>query len=407
MAWRKGKRSADSRGQVGDIGLEIQQNIFDQVEEGLVLINPDRKIEAFNRSAQRMTGWTKNDALGLNFKTIVSLTDASEQDYRETNHPLDVAIRNSTAQQTESYLKRQDPEPKLPIAVTVSPIRSQAGAISHWVIVLRDQSTDHARNAAKTDFISTASHEMRTPLATIEGYLALVANPQICQVDDGARYYIDHARAAVITLSNLFRDLLTASQSEDGRMANHPRPLNLTRFIPEFLGTTDFYWAKRQLEFEFKLGKQQVMIITESKVAIQPDYFVYVDPERVRELLTNLLDNAAKYTPEGGKVELRLEATDEIVSVIVADTGIGIDPQDLPHLFQKFYRVNNEIPGTGLGLFICKQIIDLYGGKISAASQLGHGTVIRCDIPRIERSAVDLYQAQNPTQDMSQEVGQN
>ena len=398
MAWRKGGRRAGSRGQIGDISLAVQQNIFDQIEDGLILLNLDRKIGAFNQAAQRMTGWAHKDALGLNFKTIVSLADADEQEYKETTHPLDVAIRNKTTQLTESYLKRQDPEPKLPVAVTVSPVRARDGSISHWLIVLRDQSADHARNAAKTDFISTASHEMRTPLATIEGYLALVSNPQICQVDDHARYYIEHARTAVVALSNLFRDLLTASQSEDGRLTNHPRPINLTRFVPEFLENTDFYWAKRQLEFEFKLGKQQVTIITESKISIQPDYFVFVDPERIRELLTNLLDNAAKYTPAGGQVELRLEATDEIVSVIVADTGIGIDPQDLPHLFQKFYRVNNEIPGTGLGLFICKQIVDLYGGKISAASQLGHGTIIRCDIPRLERSAVDLYQAQNPTQ---------
>lgn len=402
MAWRKGRRSADRKGQIGSISLETQQNIFDQIEDCLVLINPERKIEAFNQAAQRMTGWTKNDALGLNFKTIVSLTDAHEQDYKEANHPLDVAIRNTAPQQTESYLKRQDPEPKLPVAVTVSPIRSTSGSISHWIIILRDQSADHARNAAKTDFISTASHEMRTPLATVEGYLSLVGNPQICQIDNNARYYVDHARTAVVTLSNLFRDLLTASQSEDGRLTNHPQPLNLTKFVPEFLDSTDFYWTDRQLEFELKIGKQQVLVITESKVSVQPDYFAFVDPERIKELLTNLLDNAAKYTPAGGRVEMRLEATDEIISIIVADTGIGIDPQDLPHLFQKFYRVNNEIPGTGLGLFICKQIIDLYGGKISAASQLGHGTSIRCDLPRLERSAVDLYQAQNPTQALSQ-----
>ena len=397
MGWRKQQQPDRSKPTVSEISLEAQQNLFDQIEDGLILINPDRKIEAFNRAAQHMTGWTKTDALGLNFKTIVSLTSADSQDYKENNHPLDVAIRTNTTYRTDAYLRRPEPKPKLPVDVTVSPIYHQPDVIGHWIVILRDESADHARNAAKTDFVSTASHEMRTPLATIEGYLSLVTNPQICQVDDNARHYIDHARLAVITLSNLFRDLLTASQSEDGRLANHPHPLNLTKFIPEFLEATDFHWSQRQLEFGLLLAGQ-LQISGSGHTMLRPDYFVYADPDRIRELLTNLLDNAAKYTPAGGRVELRLEASEEAVSLLIADTGIGVDAQDLPHLFQKFYRVNNEIQGTGLGLFICKQIVDLYGGRIDAASQLGQGTVIRCDLPRLSRSAVDLYQAQNPTQ---------
>lgn len=396
MTWRKRRRSTRSQPGAADIGLAAQQNIFDQIEDGLILISPGRKIEAFNRAAQRMTGWTRADALGLNFKTIVSLTDADGHDYKEANHPLDRALRSGSSQRSEAYLKRLEPEPKLPVEITISPIRHQPDQIGHWIIVIRDESADHARNAAKTDFVSTASHEMRTPLATIEGYLSLITNDQICQIDNTARYYIDHARLAVITLSNLFRDLLTASQSEDGRLANHPRPLNLTQFIPEFLELADFHWGERQLDFGLLLTGQEKPQRS-GRHTLQPDYFVYADPDRVRELLTNLLDNAAKYTPGGGRVELRLEATEEAVSLLVADTGIGIDSQDLPHLFQKFYRVNNEVPGTGLGLFICKQIVDLYGGRISASSQLGQGTVIRCDLPRLDRTAVDLYLAQNPT----------
>ena len=396
MAWRKRRRINRPRSEVAGISLEAQQNIFDQIEDGLILINPDRKIEAFNRAAQLMTGWTKTDALGLNFKTIVSLTNADDQDYKETSHPLDLALRSGASQRIEAYLKRPEPEPKLPVDVTISPIRHQPDQIGHWIIILRDESADHARNSAKTDFISTASHEMRTPLATIEGYLSLVTNAQICQIDETARYYIDHARLAVVTLSNLFRDLLTASQSEDGRLANHPRPLNLTQFIPEFLELAEFHWSERQLEFDLLLTSQNSRQ-RNGRHNLQPEYFVYADPDRIRELLTNLLDNAAKYTPAEGRVELRLEATEAAVSLLVADTGIGIDGQDLPHLFQKFYRVNNEVPGTGLGLFICKQIADLYGGRISASSQLGQGTVIRCDLPRLGRAAIDLYQAQNPS----------
>jgi signal transduction histidine kinase len=119
---------------------------------------------------------------------------------------------------------------------------------------------------------------------------------------------------------------------------------------------------------------------------IQPLYYAHVDPDRIREVITNVFDNAVKYTPEG-KVSLAITGNEEVVQIRVIDTGPGIPASDVSHLFQKFYRVDNSatrsIGGTGLGLFICKKIVELYRGTIWAESEVGKGSTFFINLPRL------------------------
>jgi two-component system sensor histidine kinase VicK len=131
---------------------------------------------------------------------------------------------------------------------------------------------------------------------------------------------------------------------------------------------------------------------------IKPLYYVYADTHRIQEVLTNLINNAIKYTPEGG-VTVTLTGDANVVQVQVADTGPGIPSEDLPHLFQKFYRVDNSmtrtIGGTGLGLFICRKIIELYNGRIWIESQLGKGSIFFINLPRLSSAqALEMQQKQ-------------
>jgi signal transduction histidine kinase len=119
---------------------------------------------------------------------------------------------------------------------------------------------------------------------------------------------------------------------------------------------------------------------------VKPLYYVYADPERLREVITNLFDNAIKYTDQG-KVSVGLTGDTGVVQLYIHDTGPGIPPDDIPHLFQKFYRVDNSatrvIGGTGLGLFICRKIVELYGGRIWVESELGKGSTFYINLPRL------------------------
>jgi signal transduction histidine kinase len=130
---------------------------------------------------------------------------------------------------------------------------------------------------------------------------------------------------------------------------------------------------------------------------VKPLYYVWADPDRLREVITNLFDNACKYT-DAGRVTIGLTGNNQVVQIYVRDTGGGIPADDIPHLFQKFYRVDNSatrtIGGTGLGLFICRKIIELYQGRIWVESQLGKGSTFFINLPRLTASRANQLQSQ-------------
>jgi len=137
-----------------------------------------------------------------------------------------------------------------------------------------------------------------------------------------------------------------------------------------------------------------------SKV-IKPLYYAHIDPDRMREVITNLFDNAVKYT-ESGKISIGLTGNNEIVQFYIKDTGAGIPADDIPHLFQKFYRVDNSttrtIGGTGLGLFISRKIVELYQGRIWVESQLGKGSVFYINLPRLSSQKASQLQTTEAAQ---------
>jgi signal transduction histidine kinase len=241
---------------------------------------------------------------------------------------------------------------------------------------------------------------MRTPVAAIEGYLALSLNEKVATIDSRARDYLEKAHTATQHLGQLFQDLLTSAKAEDGRLTSHPEVIEMGTFLSKVADDLKFAAEKNQLGTEFIIGSKRKVINANSSSPevkeINPLYFVYADSDRVREVITNLFDNAVKYT-DSGKITIGLTGNDQVVQFYVKDTGSGIDAQDLPHLFQKFYRVDNSetrtIGGTGLGLFICQKIIELYNGRIWVESELSKGSTFYINLPRLTSSqAKDLQQ---------------
>jgi len=232
---------------------------------------------------------------------------------------------------------------------------------------------------------------MRTPVAAIEGYLALALNDKVATIDTRARDYLEKAHASTQHLGQLFQDLLTSAKAEDGRLTSHPTVIELGAFLEQLTNDLKFVAEKKGLFMEFALGNGKNNVINATRAAshelvVRPLYYVHVDVDRLREVITNLFDNAVKYTPEG-KVTIGLTGDDNVVQCSVRDTGPGIPPEDLTHLFQKFYRVDNSatrtIGGTGLGLFICRKIVELYNGRIWAESELGKGSSFYINLPRL------------------------
>jgi signal transduction histidine kinase len=244
---------------------------------------------------------------------------------------------------------------------------------------------------------------MRTPVAAIEGYLALALNDKVSTVDSRARGYLEKAHDSTEHLGKLFQDLLTSAKAEDGRLTSHPVVIEVGEFLEQLSNDLRFVAEKKSMLVEFTVGGNQTIDASKgaaSSKVIRPLYYALADQDRLREVVTNLFDNAVKYS-EKGKITIGLTGNDEVVQFFVRDTGNGIPAGDIQHLFQKFYRVDNSatrtIGGTGLGLFICRKIIELYGGRIWVESVEKQGSTFYINLPRLSTQKAEQLRGQEGT----------
>jgi PAS domain S-box-containing protein len=403
MFWKSKSKSPSTRGvlsrDLGDARLRFEV-IINNIEDGVILFDNEQNIQLYNPGAVSISGWPVDEAIGINIHNVIPLVDDKGQPLGIENNPFDQVF--STGQNLRdnkaSVMNRE--KKATPISLSVTPLMNEAKKVTAAVAVIRNVSEERAEEKQRADFISTASHEMRTPVAAIEGYLALALNDKVATIDNRARDYLEKAHASTQHLGQLFQDLLTSAKAEDGRLTSHPAVIELGSYIEQLTSDLRFAAEKKGLYVDFVVGSNSTINASETggEKVIRPLYYVYADPDRLREVITNLFDNAVKYTPEG-KITLGLTGDNQVVQSYVRDTGPGIPAEDVPQLFQKFYRVDNSatrtIGGTGLGLFICRKIIELYNGRIWVESELGKGSSFYINLPRISSEKVAELQAES------------
>ncbi len=389
FSWRKKSQGSKNHG-----GLAVSDSVKDArlsaefllnaIEDGVVMVGNNNVIHLFNPAASKISGWAAPDAVGLDFHSVIALADDHGNPFATDDHPFAKALKtNTTVRDSRSLLTTKNGS-LIPISLIVSPVTDKSAQAPDGVVgVFRDITTERVEENRRTEFTSTASHEMRTPIAAIEGYLSLTLNPKVSTIDDRARKYLEKAHAATEHLSQLFQDLLTSSKAEDGRIASYPKVVELGEIVEQAADAAGFGAHKKSLELKYVVSSNKE--IAGGKV-IRPLFYVHLDPDRIREVLQNLIDNAIKYTPQGS-ITVALTGDDHVVQIQVQDTGPGIPQEDIGHLFQKFYRVDNSmtrsVGGTGLGLFICKKIVELYNGHIWVESEVGKGSTFFINLPRL------------------------
>jgi signal transduction histidine kinase len=224
----------------------------------------------------------------------------------------------------------------------------------------------------KAEFISVASHEIKTPLNVILGYLQLLEEGVYGPVSGRQREIIKTLDTQTRSLARLVHQLLDVSRFEAGGGKIYPRPVDLRRFLRDLEETFRVLSLQRDIHFEVERGDDL------------PGEVLW-DADRMNEVLGNLLSNAFKFTERDGRITLRVEAPDNDIQLSVTDTGAGIPPSQLPHIFEKFFQADNQGPaslgGTGLGLAIAKQIVVAHGGSIAADSTLAVGTTFTITLP--------------------------
>lgn len=390
--WHEGNKSRDKNDHAyHDLANQLNQVsdkadvVIHAINDGVIAVSNEGIIELINPAAQRIVGWRDHDAVGLTYKSVLQLLGKDGHEVDKGNDPvINVLTNNQSIRRTDLQLQTSSGK-KLDTEVVVSPIgRTGSGVI----IVFRDVTKELAEEHAQAEFISTASHEMRTPVASIEGYLGLALNPATATIDEKARDFITKAHESAQHLGRLFQDLLDVTKADDGRLSNNPKVINVVDFTSSIIEGLQQKADAKNLRIFFKAvtAPQDNAGSERGMRTIAPVYFVDLDLDHLREVLSNLVENAIKYTP-AGEVVIDVHGDDSHVVISIADSGIGIPTEDIPHLFQKFYRVDNtdtrEIGGTGLGLYLCRRLIETMGGRIWVESEYKKGSTFFVELPRI------------------------
>lgn len=383
--------------------------ILESITDGVIVVNTKGVTQIINAAAANMFGWSRDEAHHLQYNSLYTIMDpnAVVQNSAKTEMPehldaIGLALKTGQAQHKVVQIETKNNK-RIFMDTLASPIYEDVASESSEtsskqlvgiITVFRDIDESKREEQQRAEFISTASHEMRTPVAAIEGYLALAMNDKVCLIDEKARGYLEKAHGSTQHLGQLFQDLLTSAKADDGRLASHPEVFEFGVYLEKLIEDLRFSAEKKGLGLEFVIGTDNDHVSANSSTAqvLQPLYYVEADPDRLREVITNLFDNAVKYTP-AGKITIGLTGNDAVVQFYIKDTGGGIPPEDVSHLFQKFYRVDNSatrtIGGTGLGLFISRKIIELYHGRIWVKSQLGKGSTFFVNLPRLDTESAD------------------
>ncbi len=238
--------------------------------------------------------------------------------------------------------------------------------------VWRDATYEREVDRVKSGFVSMVSHELRTPLTSIKGYIDLILTDEtVGELTELQREFLEIVRNNSRRLESLVNDLLDISRMESGKIDLHRKPLDITLLIRKLLPSFQPGWDARRQTFTLHLPEKAPRVLG--------------DAERVTQILSNLLSNAHKYTPDEGHIDLSVEITEPVARVEVTDNGIGLSKEEQALLFTPFYRAHNptteEVGGTGLGLMITRSLVEMQGGEIQVSSKPGHGSTFGFTLP--------------------------
>ena len=339
------------------------QTIIHCMGDGLLVTNRDEQVVFCNPAGRRLLGVKRPIQVGepiahmTNDPELLSLVEAA------------MNLKEGQEMASKELVARMPNDPAL--MANCAPVKDEKNQTIGVVTVLRDITELKELDKAKSTFVSMVAHELRAPLAAIEGYLDVILEGVGGDDPQKMHRILERSRERTRGLLALINDLLAISRMQAGRLAKEKEKLPLGILLKEIA----------------ELMKGEAL---EKKVTIEmavPDDLPLVQANRedVTRVFTNLLDNAIKYNHHGGRVFLRAGAGDAFVRVEVQDTGIGIPKKDVAHLFDEFYRVKSKetraITGTGLGLSIAKKIVEGHNGHIEVESRLHQGSTFRVLLP--------------------------
>jgi PAS domain S-box-containing protein len=343
------------------------QAIITHMADGLIMLDQRGRLESLNPAAGRMLGVESDEVIGKPLSSIRPLATLLGDSQVAATGALPDGRESRTVRQQEITL---DPPLSHVLTAYISPVLDdQVGQLGQ-VIVLQDITRQRELEQAKDNLVSTISHELRTPLFSIQGVLDMLLHGKVSEKEK-QEHFMKLAYDQSQRLRNLLDALLDISRIETGRLELKLMPIPMPPLLHQ---------VSESLRIEAMKKDQELEIQTPDRLPR-----VLADEGRLTQVMTNLISNAIKFTPRGGRINIRAGLEGDKLLVQVIDDGIGIPAEALPELFQRFYQVDSsatrQAGGSGLGLYISKQIVESHGGRIWVDSQLGEGSCFSFTIP--------------------------
>ena len=336
--------------------------IIKSISDGVLVINKTGEVVYFNKGAIKYLD-LPDLKIGdeIRGKLPEKITATLDKYFKS-----DIVIQKSYSTQIE--LK---PEKQLFVEAMCSPVTNPDDSLAGVVIVIRNISEMKKIELIKSQFVSMVAHELKTPIAAVQGFINIIADQTLDLPVEKQHEYLSRSSVRLKSLLDLVNDLLDISRMELKTKQREIEDINLVEIINSTV---------QILELELQ----------KKKIAVTTDYaenlpHIKADVNEITRLFTNILSNAVKYNKENGAIDIAIKATDNYVITKISDTGIGLKEEEKAKLFQEFFRAKNEltrgISGTGLGLTIVKRIVDSYHGNVEVASQYGVGTTFTIHLP--------------------------
>jgi len=343
------------------------ESILESSADGIISIDSKHRLIGFNVAMEKLSGYAREEVLGKECFRVLDFRDRENRSLCNTQCPMMDADKMRTFEQ-RGIIRAKDGR-DIDVAMTYSITRSPDGKSVNAVVNVRDISKSLELENLRETFLSMLGHELQTPLSIIKGYASTLASSDGRWNQEALRRGLNVIEEESDRLNKIVTKLLLASRISAGALVLEKEPVDMASLAGKVVRR--FQAVTRIHVFEIDFG---------------PDFpAVSAEPALMEEVMINLVDNAIKYSPQGGTVAITGIRSDKQVKITIADQGIGILPDEREHIFERFYRADSraarKLQGTGLGLYICKSIIEAHGGKIKVTSHVGKGSQFTFTLP--------------------------